>query len=184
MDSLSQLLGTVAPWIGTALGGPLGGAAAKAIVSALGLPEATANSTKELSAAILGASPEQLAALKKADQDFQVQMTTLGFQNLKDMEALAVQDRASARDREIKTGDKTTKIIALLVVTAWGLIQWYLLSHIVADVMRDIIMRMLGTMDAALMMILSYYFGSSRGSEAKNQVINDMAKGDKNGSST
>jgi len=49
----------------------------------------------------------------------------------------------------------------LVVVIAWGLIQYHLLTHVVPTEMREIIIRVLGTLDGALVMVLSYYFGAS-----------------------
>jgi hypothetical protein len=37
--------------------------------------------------------------------------------------------------------------------------------------MRELIARVLGTLDSALMLVLSYYFGSSAGSAEKNQIM-------------
>jgi hypothetical protein len=79
-------------------------------------------------------------------------------------------DRDSARKNEqaLATSEHTpllnksvTPILAIVVVIAWGLIQYHLLTHIVPDQMREIIIRVLGTLDGALVMVLSYYFGAS-----------------------
>ena len=94
------LIKIVAPWIGTALGGPLGGMAVEAAANALGVSDKTADAVK---AAISGATPEQLQALKKADQDFALQMQALDFKNIADLEALAAADRKDARDLQRTT---------------------------------------------------------------------------------
>ncbi|MCZ2965452.1 hypothetical protein NYY77_18915, partial [Acinetobacter baumannii] len=60
-----SLIATVAPWIGTALGGPLGGMAVTAAADALGLSEKTETALKT---ALSGASPADLLAIKQADQ--------------------------------------------------------------------------------------------------------------------
>ena len=71
MDIAKTLAG-IAPTLATALGGPLAGIAVKAAVGAFGLnDDATAN---DLAKAVASATPEQLAALKKIDNDFAVQM--------------------------------------------------------------------------------------------------------------
>lgn len=91
-----DIVSAVAPVLGTAIGGPFGGLAARAISQAvLGKPD---GSEKELAAAIEGASPETLAAIKKADQDFELRMQELGI----DLERVHQQDRSSAREREAK----------------------------------------------------------------------------------
>ena len=73
-----SLVKSVAPMLGTALGGPLGGIAGAALGKALGT---TDNETATLEAAINGATPEQLQAIQKADQEFKVQMASMGFKN-------------------------------------------------------------------------------------------------------
>ena len=71
------LVKTVAPVLGTALGGPLAGAATAAITKAvLGSDTAT---EKDIEAALATASPEILLKLKEADQAFETRMTELGI---------------------------------------------------------------------------------------------------------
>ena len=66
-DAIKGLIGTLAPTIGKALGGPLGGAAAQTIASVLGCK----TDEKSITTAIQAATPEQLAEIKKAELDFQ-----------------------------------------------------------------------------------------------------------------
>jgi len=153
-----KVVGTVAPMIGTALGGPLGGIAGAAISKTLGCD----NTDESISAAVKGATAQDLAKLQIAEQEFKIQMAKLGYESERDLATLSQQDAASARDREIKTGDNwTPRTLAALVVVAWAWITWFLLQHVVAQEMREIIMRSLGTLDMALGLVLGYYFGSS-----------------------
>ena len=94
MDLLKQfgpLLGQLAPSIATALGGPLAGVAVKTLSSALfGNEDGT---EEQISAAMAVATPDQLAAIKKIDADFKVQMKSLDI----DLERISAGDRDSAR---------------------------------------------------------------------------------------
>ena len=63
-------LSAIAPTIATALGGPLAGAATKFLASEL-LGDESA-SIESIESAILNASPEQLASIKKLDNDFKI----------------------------------------------------------------------------------------------------------------
>jgi hypothetical protein len=65
-DAIKGLIGTLAPTIGKALGGPLGGAAAQTIASVLGCK----TDEKSITTAIQAATPEQLADIKKAELGF------------------------------------------------------------------------------------------------------------------
>jgi hypothetical protein len=84
----SELIKSVLPWIGTALGGPLGGLAATFVGEKLGLPGASIDAVKSM---LGGMTPEKLAELKAMDQEFQLKMATLQVDSLYKMEQLSVQ---------------------------------------------------------------------------------------------
>lgn len=65
-------------------------------------------------------------------------------------------------------------VIAGIIVVGFLSTQWYVLSHQIPDSAREIVLRTLGTLDALLVMVAQYLFGSSRGSRAKDRVIADM----------
>lgn len=159
------ILANVAPVLGTTVGGPFGALAGKILGNVLlGKDNATDD---EIKAAVTGATPEQLMALKVADLQFKKDMAQLNV----DLEKIASEDRNSARRREVDAHDSwTPRLIGLVVVVAWGVIQYFLLTHVIDPSMREIIARLLGTLDAALMCILYYYFGSSSGSARKDNI--------------
>jgi hypothetical protein len=161
-----KVVATVAPGLATALGGPLAGLAVSAVSNALlGKPDAT---EAEISAALTAGGPDALAKVREAEIAFQTRMEELGI----DLEKIHQADRASARQREIAAGDSwTPRVLATLVVVAWIAVQWFLLSNIIPTEMRDLIARVLGTLDAALMMVLAYFFGSSAGSKEKSALL-------------
>ena len=101
-SAIKNLIGAVAPTLGTALGGPLGGAAAQAIAEVLGCnPDA-----KSLEKAVASATPEQLSEIKKAEIKFQTRMKELEV----DIFALETADIQNARSAH--SGDWTPRIIA------------------------------------------------------------------------
>lgn len=163
-----QVLRTVAPTIALAVGGPFGPIAAAAIHAALGTDP---SDPKAAEAALLNATPEQLLALKKGDQDFAVRMKELGIAE----EKLAFDDTASARAREIAVKDNTPKILAYgVTVGFFGILSFLLYSGKPPG--GDVIMVMLGALGTAWTGIVAYYFGSSAGSAAKDRTISDIAK--------
>lgn len=85
---MNDIIKAILPWIGTALGGPLGGVAASAVGNALGLDNKTVDNVKNV---LAGMNGEQLAALKQAELNVQVQLAQLGYQSIKDLEQLEVQ---------------------------------------------------------------------------------------------
>lgn len=160
---------SVAPMIGTALGGPLGGLAVSAIGEALGVDD---NTVENVKTAVMGASPEQLLALKQEENRFSEHMAELGYKDIESLNNIAASDRASARSMAVATGDIwTPRLLAALVVMAWCLVQWFLLHHVIEPSMRELIARVLGTLDSALTLVLAFYFGSSSGSRSKTEMM-------------
>ena len=168
MEQLLNLVRTVAPSIATAVGGPLAGMATRAISEALlGKPDGTED---ELLEAAKNATPEQLLALKQAEQNFVIKMRELDV----DLERIANQDRNSAREREVKTGDHTPKLLAAAVTFGFfGVLFWMIANGLPANG-GEAMLVMLGTLGTAWGAIVSYYFGSSAGSREKTQAMNRM----------
>lgn len=161
------LIKTVAPWIGTALGGPLGGLAVEAAANALGISEKTTDAVKQ---ALAGVTPEQMLALKQADQQFQAKMQELGFTHIEKLADLEFKDRDSARNREIQTKDNTNKIIAFVIIGAFiamvgaTLMGWTKAESVLAG-------TLIGYLSAKAEQVLAYYFGSTSGSNRKTELL-------------
>lgn len=163
-----QLVGKIAPTIGTALGGPLGGMAVTAIAEALGIDDKTEEAVR---ATIAGATPDQLIALKQADQAFALKMRELGFSNLQAIERIAADDRANARNREIQLRDATPKILAYAVTIGFFGVLFFLLAVGKPVSGGDALLVMLGALGTAWAGIISYYFGTSAGSARKDVLM-------------
>jgi len=170
MDQLLNLVRTVAPSIATAVGGPLAGMATRAISEALlGKPDGTED---ELINAAAKASPDQLLALKKAEQDFAVRMRELEI----DLQRIDAADRSSAREREVKTGDWTPKALAGAVTLGFFGVLGYMIAYGLPSQGGEALLVMLGTLGTAWGGIVSYYFGSSAGSKEKSEAMNRMVR--------
>ncbi len=170
---MDDFLKKALPWIGAAATGnvpALVAMAANQLSQSFGTN--IAPTADAIVKAVQGATPEQLMAAKQADADFALKMQTLGFAHQEEIEKLAASDRADARAREVKSGDSwTPRGLAILVLVGWLVVQGFLLTHVIDGSMRELISRVLGTLDGALMLVLSYYFGSSAGSVEKNQML-------------
>lgn len=164
-----NVVGKVAPMLGAALGGPLGGAALSVIADTLGLNEKTEAAIKN---ALAGTTPEQMLALKRADQDFAVRMQELGFNNQRDMESLAVSDRDSARKREMSVGDKTARNLAYAITGGFfGVLGTLIGIDNIAEGVREVLYMMLGSLGTSFAGVIAYYFGSTSGSRAKTDLL-------------
>lgn len=166
MSKWRNIVGTVAPTLATALGGPLAGMAAKAVsVALLGKDAATAD---ELDYAVANAGPDALVRLKEAEHGFAARMGELDI----DLERLHAQDRASAREREAKTGDSLTpQLLAAAVTVGFFGVLATLLLHGKPLAGGDALLVMLGSLGTAWTSIIAYYYGSSAGSKAKSAAM-------------
>ena len=164
----TKLLTTVAPWIGTALGGPLGGMAVTAAANALGLTDKTAEALKT---ALGGATPEQMLALKQADQAFALSMQALGIKEVADLEALSVNDRKDARALQIARPSRVPALLTCFVVGAFTGILMLLFKYDVPTTNRDIVVNMLGQLSGGFTAALAYWLGTTRDSGRKTELL-------------
>lgn len=164
----NALIKTVAPWIGTALTGPLGGMAVTAAANALGVSDKTVDSVKQ---AIAGATPEQMLALKKADQDFALQMQELGFKNVTDLETIAANDRANARDMQKTTRSPVPAVLSVIVTVGFfGLLAGMLMGVLhVSD--SQALLLMLGSLSTGWAAVMAYWFGTTHDSGRKTEML-------------
>lgn len=169
-DKAKSILSTVAPELGVALGGPLGGMAGVMIAKALG---GKSIDDPAVDAAIVGGDPEVLLKLKQANTDFLVRMEELGIERDK----LVFADIASARQREIEVKDHTPAILAYAVTVGFFGTLGVLIFHGKPVVGGDSLLVMLGSLGTAWAGIMAYYFGSSKSSKSKDDTIAQIAKG-------
>jgi len=163
-----SLVGTVAPWIGTALGGPLGGMAVTAIGSALGIDAKSEDSIKQ---ALAGVTPDQMLALKKADQDFALQMQALGFKNQSDLEAIAAGDRDSARKMQMANHSLIPACLTVFLTLAVVSIIVARLMHWAPRDSDSLLESMIGSLMTVWLGSCAYWFGTTRNSFDKTQLL-------------
>jgi hypothetical protein len=165
LSKIGGLLGQIAPTIATAIGGPVAGMAVKALAGALGLTQDA--SADDIQTAMMNATPEQLAAIKKVDADFKVQMKELDI----DLERIAAGDRDSARNMQMQTNDWIPRAMAIMVTFGFfGILAWLLIKGVPPSGSETLI-YMLGALGTAWTGIVQFYFGSSAGSKAKTDAL-------------
>lgn len=157
---------TIAPWIGTALGGPLGGLAVEAATKALGGSEKTAEGLK---AALAGASQQDLLNLKKADLEFQARMAELGYKNQADLEGIAASDRDSARKLATATGSSVPRNLTYFLTLGMVVLIGALIFKGIPD--SGVVQLLLGNYTTAWVASTIYWFGSTSGSALKTDII-------------
>jgi len=117
--------------------------------------------------AMATASPEQLAAVKKIDADFKVQMKSLDI----DLERIAVDDRKSAREMQKETRDWIPRALAVSVTAGFFAILIYMLVYGLPTTGNEALLLLLGALQTAWGGIIAFYFGSSSGSQKKDAMI-------------
>ena len=152
---LKNIVGAVAPTLGTALGTPMGGMAANLIAKTLGV----SNDQKSIQQALQNATPEQMLELKKAEQEFETQMKELEV----DIFKLETQDKQHARSMFSK--DWTARIIGLF--TIGGFLGYIFLVTLQppeqnSEALINLVLGYLGGLASA---IISFYFGASHTKE-------------------
>ena len=152
---LKKVVGAVAPTLGSALGGPMGGMAMNMIAEKLGVP----NNPQAVEKAIESASPEQMIELKKAEQAFDLQMKELDV----DVFKMEVADGQDARKHFSK--DWTARIMGLSVIG--GFLGYIFLVTLQppeqnSEALINLVLGYLGGLTSA---VVSFYFGASNKSK-------------------
>lgn len=164
----TAIIKTVAPWIGTALGGPLGGMAVTAAANALGLGDKTTDAIKQ---ALDGATPEQMLALKKADDDFALQMQALGFKQITDLETLAAGDRKDARALQTATRSWVPAALSVIITVGFlSLLTGMMTGYLKAEDNQAMLL-MLGALGVAFGQVINFWLGSTAESSRKTELI-------------
>lgn len=166
-----SILKSVAPWLGAAIAGPAGpllNMAVSSAAKALGASEETVSAVEK---AFTGASPEQLFALQNSDQDFKLQMQKLGFENIQKLEALAVDDRKSARDMQVANKSLVPAVLTWFVVGSFVGAMFALFSIEVPLSNRDIVVYMVGQLSGFAAAAVAFWLGTTRASEEKTHML-------------
>lgn len=163
----TDILKGIAPTLASAALGPLGGIAVSAIGSALGMDAPTqAKVAKAFTDGQL--TPEALEKLKTLELDYQNQEKERGFKYAE----LEFKDRDSARSMAVTTHSLTPSILTWMIVLLTLVAEGALLFNQVPPGADPIIIgRVLGTMDSALVMVLSFWFGSNSNSQRKTELL-------------
>ena len=173
--SFTNVLKKAYPFISIAagMGGPIGNMAASVVGKALGLDKPPAGTADAITNVITGAfaDPVQRAALQKAEQDFQAQMAELGYKSQADFEATGELDRASAREMQTSTHSKLPGTLAILVTLGFFGLLLLMALHPIPKGAESALNIMTGSLGTAWIMVITFYFGSSAGSDRKTEIM-------------
>jgi hypothetical protein len=165
-------LKTLAPLLGTALGGPLGGAAASFIADKLGIESKTIDAVSE----VLNSgkmSPEQVSALKLAELDFKkflednkIKLAELEFKQ----DELIGKDRADARAMQVATHSKMPAILTIMVTIGFFSVLGALLMMPELKA-NEIVLVMVGQLSAVWGACVAFYVSTTFNSANKTKML-------------
>ncbi len=176
---LGDTLLDIAPLAGKIIGGPFAAIGISAIQAIFGDDE---TSPEELAQRIKNATPEQLIALRKIDGQLEVQLKELGIKK----EELVFKDRANARELFKQNSWPQILLSALFVLgyfTITGLLAYFAVNAGAVNGTQGIeinpllfgmLSTVIGVLTAAIPQILNFWFGSSKGSQDKSQMMSNQ----------
>lgn len=169
-----ELVRSVSPALGAALGGPLAGAAIKILADkVLGTPDA---SEDDVAAALASGtlSGDQIVALKQAEQSFQIEMARIAQAD----DAAVLEDRKDARARQIAAKDLMPHYIfwtmAVLYATSTALL--YYGPTPTDDFTRTLLVKAYTVIEVGFTSALFYFVGSSNGSRKSGDAVRAIAE--------
>ena len=178
--SFTSILSKIAPELeaGLAMTGPFGAVAAMALkaVGAVVTPGDGNPTLDSVQAALAGATPEQMLQLQQANDQFKLDTQKLNIDVLKIQEELAASDaadRASARAMAVAKGIAPQLLISAVFITGYfGILISRYMGWLHADSTLD---QMMQTLLGGIMLILNFWFGSSHGSQKKDDTLAQAA---------
>jgi hypothetical protein len=174
-----KLVGGLAPTLGAALGGPMAGMAVKVIADAvLGKPDAT---EAEVSAALLNGNltGEQIVALRSADKSFDVRMKELDIDIMKVNQTTELAYVTDTNDaRKAFGGNENVFALGVVILVSFAVLMGSVLTGCflmmtgyfkvdpnVAAICAGLIGTVIGYVAANAQQVVSYFYGSSKGSK-------------------
>jgi hypothetical protein len=173
--TIAGVVTNLAPTIASVIGGPLAGTAVTALEKVFGLTPGTndpvAQRQDTVAQAIAEATPEQLANIRKADQDFQVAMASLGFKDAEALAALKVQDVEGARTMQTSTRSWVPPILTLIITVGFfGLVAGMMFLN-TPDANKAILYSLIGSLGTAWLATIHFWFGDTNSSSDKTAII-------------
>lgn len=173
MSDWREIIGTVAPGLAAAFGGPLAGTAVKAIADkVLGRPGASqAEVIEALSTASL--TSDQIIALKSVEQQFQLELARINA----DTERAYLQDVKDARTRQVETKDLMPNYIFWLMAVLYSgsTLLLYFGPTPADDFTRSLLVKSYSIVEVGFTAALFFFVGSSNGSKRAGDAVRKIA---------
>lgn len=170
------LVGTVAPTIASVFGTPLVGVGVKALCVALGLNPSGSTEIDQtaLEAKLAGATPQDLLAIKNAEQQFIKDMKGLDIELAK----LELQDVDSARKMQTATKSWGPAILAAVAILTVIVLAYYVIvTPSINEYAKGVVLLILGRFLGYIDQVFQFDFGTTRSSRIKDDTIQKLSSG-------
>jgi hypothetical protein len=134
-----------------------------------------------LDTAIQGATPDQIIALQEKDLDVKAAMAKMGYDDLEELARVASADTADARLMQRTDKSWIPATLALLVTFGFFSSLAAVLHWGIPAAGHDVIISLITTEGTVWLTIITFFFGSSAGSAAKNAPLVSLANAAANG---
>lgn len=164
---VGNAISKAAPILGTILGGPIGaaaGGAASLIASCLGCDDDPAAVMQEIKR-----DPQVMIRLKELENQHRADILKWKTAQIE----AEVADRVSARQASVDGGDRPRLfwLSIFLFVVAFGLEGTLLFCGFANGISGELVGRVMGTVDTMAVMILSFWFGTSRSDQNRESLL-------------
>ncbi len=122
------------------------------------------------------ASPEQIAQWELEKAKLTEQAAQRDANTLVKLSELDANDRDSARKREMSVGDNTNSIMAYTITGVMFVSTVYFNVYPPTPEVKPIVENVVMALRDGWLIVVAYYFGSSRGSAAKHDMIDRLTK--------
>jgi hypothetical protein len=157
-----QAIMKIAPTIAAAVGGPFGGLAATVLKEVTGLDQA------DIEKAIAEGDPAIFLKLKAAEQAFELELERIGVRK----EELGYADIADARARQMAMKDHTPAILTGVALTFFFALSGSVLYNLdIVQANQAFVMFLFGAASGWVTQGMSYFLGSSKGSQRKTDLL-------------
>lgn len=164
---IAATVGKAAPLLGTLLTGPVGSAVAVGglIASALG----TGNSPEEVSAALT--NPDALLKLKQIEADRQTKLAELAADQAQAELQIAAGDRDSARKMQIAKPSPLPAVLSVVVTVGYFGVLIGMMTGLLVVADSQVLLMMLGSLTTAWGVVMAFWFGTTRDSARKTDLL-------------
>jgi hypothetical protein len=170
MTNFKESLATAAPFLSSMFDSPLRDAAINIVGSVLLENKAGKRvGMKDLARAFITATAKQLHQLKKLDTDYQSKMSHLGLDKLQ----LVLLKNSFKPHQKMFFKDHMRVAVAIILTIGFFSILITLMTCPLPASTQNAVYILLGSLGTTWITVISYYFGSSRDSAVKTQMLQE-----------